>query len=141
METLNFMLPAISYPAVWPQIILVATALFVLLIDVFKRKAKTASHRFYVTCRFYNCTGLSGYDMADQWRFFFQRDGFYGRLFFLYQPDRLTDLDYDHHDLHQLPEIFLRDQLRGVLRPYPFRYLRHDPDGGRRQSDSDFCGP
>ena len=46
METLDFILPAISYPAVWPQIILVATALFVLLIDVFKRKAKTASIAF-----------------------------------------------------------------------------------------------
>ena len=46
METLEFILPAISYSAVWPQIILVATALFVLLIDVFKRKAKTASIAF-----------------------------------------------------------------------------------------------
>jgi NADH-quinone oxidoreductase subunit N len=42
METLDFMLPAMSMQAVWPQIILVTTALFVLLADVFKRKEKTA---------------------------------------------------------------------------------------------------
>jgi NADH-quinone oxidoreductase subunit N len=42
METLDFILPAMSMQAVWPQIILVTTALFVLLADVFKRKEKTA---------------------------------------------------------------------------------------------------
>ena len=100
METLNFMLPAISYPAVWPQIILVATALFVLLIDVFKRKAKTASIGFMSLAGSIIALACLVMTWADQRRLFFQRDGFYRRLFFLYHPDRLTDLDYDHHDLH-----------------------------------------
>jgi NADH-quinone oxidoreductase subunit N len=42
METLDFILPAMSFQAIWPQIVLVATALFVLLADVFKGKRKTA---------------------------------------------------------------------------------------------------
>jgi NADH-quinone oxidoreductase subunit N len=42
METLEFALPVINFQVVWPQIVLVATALFVLLADVFKRKKKTA---------------------------------------------------------------------------------------------------
>lgn len=42
METLEFVLPAINLQVVWPQIVLVATALFVLLVDAFKRKKKTA---------------------------------------------------------------------------------------------------
>ena len=42
METLDFTLPVINLQAVLPQIILVATALFVLLVNVFQRKEKTA---------------------------------------------------------------------------------------------------
>lgn len=42
METLDFILPVTNFQAVWPQIILVATALFVLLVDVFKRRERTA---------------------------------------------------------------------------------------------------
>ena len=42
METLDFTLPVINLQAVLPQIILVATALFVLLVNVFHRKEKTA---------------------------------------------------------------------------------------------------
>ncbi len=42
METLDFILPTTNFQAVWPQVILVATALFVLLVDVFKRRERTA---------------------------------------------------------------------------------------------------
>jgi NADH:ubiquinone oxidoreductase subunit 2 (subunit N) len=41
METLDFTVPSISIRAVWPQIVLVATALCALIVDVFKRKEKS----------------------------------------------------------------------------------------------------
>ncbi len=41
METLDFAVPTMSIGAVWPQIVLVATALCVLIVDVFKRKDKS----------------------------------------------------------------------------------------------------
>jgi len=42
METLDFTVTTISIQAVWPQIVLVATALCALIVDVFKRMGKTA---------------------------------------------------------------------------------------------------
>ena len=42
METLDFTVPTISTQAILPQIVLVATALCVLIVDVFKRKSQTA---------------------------------------------------------------------------------------------------
>jgi NADH-quinone oxidoreductase subunit N len=41
VETLDFTVPSISIRAVWPQIVLVATALCALIVDVFKRKEKS----------------------------------------------------------------------------------------------------
>ena len=45
METLKFTPPVMDYVAVLPQVILVATALIILVIGVFKEWAKAAVYR------------------------------------------------------------------------------------------------
>ncbi len=83
METLDFTLPVINLQAVLPQIILVATALFVLLAHVFLRKEKTAFIGFMslvgsiiaaacliVTCPASGGSSFSGMALTDGFSFF-----------------------------------------------------------------------